>query len=270
MVLDSARAIRAFDRKMPTLKSLIPDADDLLALQAEDLAGVLLAHLNSTDSGNPAVEPDRIIQYNFFNNLERRPEYHGRQAEVSRALMEAWNLLEGQGLLVRDANNPHSASFFLSRSARRLITRENFDAYRKANLLPKDRLHALIATRVYPAFLRGEYDTAVFQAFREIEVAVRAAGDFGAEEYGTDLMRLAFRPENSKKGTTPGPLTDVNQPLAEQEAMANLFSGAIGLYKNPQSHRNVPTEAMDAAEVIVFASHLLRMVDRLSAPSDST
>jgi hypothetical protein len=50
--------------------------------------------------------------------------------------------------------------------------------------------------------------------------------------------------------------------LAEQHAMAHLFTGAIGLYKNPQSHRNVPTEAIDAAEVIVFASHLLRIVDR--------
>jgi hypothetical protein len=32
--------------------------------------------------------------------------------------------------------------------------------------------------------------------------------------------------------------------------MASLFAGAILLYKNPQSQRNVPTEAADAAEVI--------------------
>ena len=43
--------------------------------------------------------------------------------------------------------------------------------------------------------------------------------------------------------------------------MANLFAGAIGLYKNPQSHRHVPTHPENAAEVIVFASHLLRLID---------
>lgn len=245
---------------MPSLNALIPNPDDLLSLQTEDLAGVLLVHLNSTDPGNSAVQSDHIIQYNYFNSLERRPEYATRQTEVSRALMEGWNWLEGQGLLVRDANSPHTASFFLSRRARRLKTRDDFDAYRKANLLPKDRLHELIATRVYPAFLRGEYDTAVFQAFREVEVAVRTAGGFSADLVGTKLMREAFRPAGESK-VAPGALTDTSLPMAEQEGMANLFSGAIALYKNPQSHRNVPTTAIDAAEVIVFASHLLRMVD---------
>jgi uncharacterized protein (TIGR02391 family) len=179
--------------------------------------------------------------------------------------MEAWNWLEGEGLLVRDANDPHTASFFLSRRAQRLKTRENFGAYRKANLLPKGQLHELIATRVYPGFLRGDYDTAVFQAFREVEVAVRRAGTFRNEDVGTALMRTAFRPVNPEKNAIPpGPLTDITLPLAEQGGMAHLFTGAIAVYKNPQSHRNVPTEGIDAAEVIAFASHLLRMVERVA------
>ena len=67
-----------------------------------------------------------------------------------------------------------------------------------------------------------------------------------------------------------GPLTDTSLPVAEQEAMMALFAGAIGMYKNPQSHRHVPTKGQDAAEVIVFASQLLRIVDRLKAQKAST
>jgi uncharacterized protein (TIGR02391 family) len=231
---------------MPSLKSLVPVADDLLSLGVEDLAGVLLTHLNSNDNGNPAIQHDGIIQYNFFNNLRRiTRDYPGREDEVNRALMEAWNWLEGEGLLVRDAETPFSEKVFLSRRARRLQTREDFGAYRKANLLPKGQLHKLIATRVYPAFLRGDYDTAVFQAFREVEVAVRNAGNFRDEDVGTTLMRDAFRPGNPEKpAVTPGPLTDITLPVAEQEGMAHLFAGAIAVYKNPQSHRNVPTRAI--------------------------
>ena len=84
---------------------------------------------------------------------------------------------------------------------------------------------------------------------------------------GVDLMRQAFRAVNRPNQTaqTPGPLTDTNLPVAEQEGMAHLFAGAIGLYKNPQSHRYVPTSAAEAAEVVLFASHLLRIVDRVSS-----
>jgi uncharacterized protein (TIGR02391 family) len=256
---------------MPTrLSSLVPNADDLLALDVEELAGMLLTHLNScgTDSGDSVVQRSLISQNNFLRNLEGYPEYPGRQPEVNRALMEAWSWLQGEGFLIQEAHQP-AGWFFLSRRAQRLKSRHDFAEYRKANLLPKGQLHPLIAAKVYPAFLRGEYETAVFQAFREIEVAVRRAGGFPDNLVGTKLMRDAFRVDTKNPSAPPGPLTDVTLPAAEQEGMSNLFAGAIGLYKNPQSHRNVPTEAIDAAEVIVFASHLLRIVDRLSQPSGS-
>ncbi len=254
-----------------SLSSLVPNADDLLALEVEEVAGVLLAQLNSygDDSRNSVVQRRRINRHNFFNRLNNHPEYPGRQEDVNRALMEAWSWLQGEGFLVRDADGTGDW-FFLSRRAQRLKSQEDFDKYRKASLLPKGQLHPLIATKVYPAFLRGEYDTAVFQVFRELEVTVRRAGKFPADLLGDKLMRKAFCPADLEKpGVTPGPLTDTTLPVAEQQGMANLFSGVIALYKNPQSHRNVPTEAIDAAEVIVFASHLLRMVDRLSPPSES-
>ena len=86
-------------------------------------------------------------------------------------------------------------------------------------------------------------------------------------DVGVELMRQAFRAVNrpNQAAQTPGPLTDANLPVAEQEGIAHLFAGAIGLYKNPQSHRYVPTSAAEAAEVVLFASHLLRIVDRVSS-----
>jgi uncharacterized protein (TIGR02391 family) len=247
------------------LSTLVSNAADLLALEAEEIAGVLLTHLNTfdaNDTGDGSVQHGRINQYNFFLWMDRLREYGERQAEVNQALMEGWAWLQSDGLLIRDGNSSTN-SYFLSRRAQKLRSRADFVAYRKAGLLPKGQLHSLIATKVYPAYLRGEYDTAVFQAFREVEVAVRAAGKYPSEAVGTKLMRDAFRPADpSNPNVKSGPLTDVALPVAEQEGMSNLFAGAISLYKNPQSHRNVPTEAADAAEIIVFASHLLGMVDR--------
>jgi uncharacterized protein (TIGR02391 family) len=239
-----------------SISSLVPNVDDLLALEVEEVAGILLIHFNSLgeNSGDSVAQGGSINQNNFLDDLYRHPIYQTRKEEVRQALLEAWSWLQGEGFLVP---LPHDW-VFLSRRAKQLKSRDDFAAYRKGSLLPKGQLHPLIATRVYPAFLRGEYDTAVFQSFREVEIAVRTAGNFPAEMYGTVLMRAAFKP-----GTPAGPLTDTTLPVAEQEGMAALFAGAIGLYKNPQSHRNVPTDAVDAAEVIVFASQLLRIVDRL-------
>jgi len=38
-------------------------------------------------------------------------------------------------------------------------------------------------------------------------------------------------------------------PVAEQDGMSNFSAGAIRLHKNPQSHRNLSTKAIDAAEI---------------------
>jgi uncharacterized protein (TIGR02391 family) len=255
------------------LSSFVPNAADLLTLEVEELAGVLLIHLKSYEGvpGNSVYQNGLISEKNFLDAQEQRghgqqPEYGSRQAQVNTALMEAWSWLEREGFLIRDPRQ--SAPWFLiSRRGQRVASWEDFEAYLKASLIPKEQLHALIAAKVYPAFLRGEYDTAVFQAFRDVEVSVRAAGGFPDDLVGVNLMQDAFRP--IKNSNLPRPLTDTQLPVAEQEGMMSLFAGAIMLYKNPQSHRNVPTAAADAAEVIGFAGQLLRIVDRLN-PSSTT
>jgi uncharacterized protein (TIGR02391 family) len=106
----------------------------------------------------------------------------------------------------------------------------------------------------WSAFLRGDYDTAVFQTFKELEVAVREAGNFEADDYGVDLARKAFH-------ESTGPLTDQSMPVSERQALSHLVAGALGSYKNPHSHRKVELAAEEAVEMIILGSHLLKIVD---------
>lgn len=261
------------------ISDLVPDANTLLSLEVEELAGVLLVHLNHSGISFRVSTTAPFGELNYKGFFKARipertppplsgpePEYGAQAEEVNKALMEAWAWLESEAFLVRDPRAGDNF-FFISRRAQRLTSREEFAAYRKAWALPKGQLHPLISSRVYPAFLRGEYDTAIFQAFREVEVAVRLAGGFSASDHGTDLMRAAFR---VGKNTGPsGPLTDTTLPLGEQEAMGHLFAGAFGVYRNSTGHRLVPTNPEEAAEVIMLASQLLRIVDRLR-PAQTT
>jgi uncharacterized protein (TIGR02391 family) len=246
------------------IREIIPNPDDLLTLDVEELAGVLLMHLNS-GSGE-------LHHYNFFNNLRHYPVYGegvpDRDNKINRALMEAWDWLLHAGFLAKEGNDSTRAGTFVTRRGQQVTSREDFASYSKGILLPKAQIHPLIANRVYPAFLHGDYDTAIFQAFREVEVAVRTSGQFGIDDHGTELMWAAFRPSEKGKGVPqqPGPLTDIQLPIPEQQAMAQLYAGAFGFYRNSTAHRYVPTKPEEAAEVLMFASQLLRIVDRLRPP----
>ena len=93
-------------------------------------------------------------------------------------------------------------------------TAADLEAYRRAGLLPRQLLHPAIAGKVVALFIRGDYDTAVFQAFKEVEVAVRVKGKFAETDVGTKLMRKAFDKDT-------GPLRDPNaEDPGEREAMA--------------------------------------------------
>src|SRR3990170_1342080 len=205
------------------ISSIIPDPESLLALEPEELAGVVLEHLNSihpSETRSLLNVNNICVEYGIKGYLR---EYHER---ISQALMEAWVWLEREGLIApRPGEQTHGWVFITPRGAR-LKKTTDLTAFRKANLLPKAILHPVIAQKVWSAFLRGEYDTAVFQAFKEVEVAVRDAGGFAPTDHGVDLMRKAFHKDT-------GPLRDQSLPDAERDAQAHLFAGAIGSYKNP-------------------------------------
>ena len=92
---------------------------------------------------------------------------------------------------------------------------------------------------------------------KEVEVRVRQLANESQSLLGVKLMQRAFSAEK-------GVLTDPEADPGEQVAMMELFKGAIGLFKNPTSHRPVDYDDPTlASEVILFADLLLRLLDEV-------
>ena len=181
------------------------------------------------------------------------PQQFVGEAEI--AISEAWRWLENQLLIVPEPGiNGNNGFRLLGRRGRQVLNADQFKAFRQASTFPKDLLHPHIAERAWVEIMRGEFDTAVFTSFKAVEVAVREAGGFAGGDIGVALMRKAFNPDN-------GPLTRLSDQAAEKEALRDLFVGAIGSYKNPHSHRNVELTISETQEMVMLASHLLRIVD---------
>jgi uncharacterized protein (TIGR02391 family) len=242
------------------LSDVIPDADVLCALEPEELGLRMLPVLSEWQPRTPPYQSQQLVLATFIQmvlGLPNKPSGQypvERGAEIDRAIREAWAWLEGSALLV---SHPHWKDPVrqLSRRAEQLAREPNSRRVLSAQRVPKDTLHPTIREDVWSLYHRGKNDTAVFEAMKAVEVAVRETAGLTAAHIGTKLMRTAFEVEI-------GRLTDKNAERAEQQSLSDLFAGAIGAYKNPHSHRNVALDDPDeAAEIIMLANHLLRIVD---------
>jgi uncharacterized protein (TIGR02391 family) len=249
---------------MPAIHELIPNAEDLLALEPEELAVVFLQAIGSSGDG---MSPGRAIKRgNLF--LPGHSPVNGYPAQyrtrVYEALAAAWVWLEREGMLLPAPGQQDPDWVFISERGRALTKKENFDAYRYSSIFPRKALHPAIASSTFALFIRGHYDTVVFEAFRAVEVAVRQATGLPQELVGSPLMRKAFDVHN-------GALTDTSLVPSEKQAMSDLFAGAMGLFKNPPSHRSAAiSKPEDAVDLVMFANYLLRLVDQRAAAKSTS
>jgi uncharacterized protein (TIGR02391 family) len=232
---------------------LFPSPAELVELEPEDVAGLLLLYLSQ---GNGR----QISRYNLLLKSGDTGQYSGsRYDEVTRAMSEAWIVLEKEGLIAPEPESHGGEWSYVTKRGRQVQSATDFRVFQRGNLLPQSSIDPVLALHVRPIFLRGDYDTAVFRAFKEIETRTRAAAGLGEEWIGVKLMREAFHIDNGK-------LTDQSKESGEKQAVSDLFAGAMGMFKNPSSHRNVSYSPEEAATLIKLADFLLSEIGKRHVP----
>jgi uncharacterized protein (TIGR02391 family) len=179
------------------------------------------------------------------------------QAVVEQYVADGIAWLVARGLLGPKAESNYGHYFMLTSDGLE-AAKSGSATHIESTLRLHSELHASLNTSARPSFERGDYATAVFSATQRVEIAVREAAGFEKRQLGVQMMRDAFK--------VGGPLADAGEVVSEQEAIRDIFTGAIGAFKNPTSHRAVEFDSpIEAASIIHLADLLLRIVDRAKA-----
>jgi len=144
--------------------------------------------------------------------------------------------------------------FFPTKYGFQFPEREFRRVIKEYTLMPQTYVHPTIVKKSFSLLNIGEFESAVLQAFKCIEVAIRKKTGAPDELVGVKLIRTAYHPDS-------GALTDKKLPKSEREAFTNYIAGAFGFYKNPCSHRDVELDFMSAFDRIIVASDLLKIID---------
>jgi hypothetical protein len=183
---------------MQELPGIISDANVLLALEPEELGGKLLFLLRqrfADPSMRQVTFTTQALKDELWASRPDLPSPYPRhmQHDIALALTEAFAWLEAQGLIIPDEDvNGRNGFKRLSRRAKRFESEAEYTNYAFARALPREILHSRLASSVWMAFMRGEFDVAAFQAMKAVEVYVREAANLEASDIGVPLMRRAF------------------------------------------------------------------------------
>lgn len=177
---------------------------------------------------------------------------------------EEWRLaLQGVEELQRDSfimNDPDqgSANFKILTDKGLAIAEQDVTDIKLPSVdIEKVLSRADLLNRVRGDYIGGDYDSAIFKAFKQVEEAVRAKAKQAPGVVGHNLMAAAFAPNG---GVLKSPEA---QTPDEERALFFLFAGASGWFRNPTAHRTVGyQDPHEAAQILALANLLLDMLDK--------
>ncbi len=232
----------------------IPPPAEAVQLSVDDLAVRLLGLIHEAGQGHLLTRGNVGVPGNW--------EHHAPGAATDEsflmAVSEAYDWLAVNGLVAVRPGNETGWGYVTKRGLRILAEAEPAATARAESRLGVD-LHRSIGAEVRHQFLVGNYDVAVFIAFREVESRIRDLAGFDNADHRLPMITNAFNP------TKPGPLADPATTRSEQVAMMEFFRGPFGVFRNETGHRRVDYgSAILASEVVMTADLQLRMLDRIA------
>jgi uncharacterized protein (TIGR02391 family) len=202
------------------------------------------------DTTRPGGE---IIDHAALHGQFAYPKLREITQQIDRKFRSAIAALEGQGLIEAPPDNPSFRR--LTPEGRQAANNPvSLETARVRNLLKPEMLHEKLRGKPYSDFANGEPNSAILEAFKIIEIEVKTAASL-PNAYGHNLMMEAF-------DATTGPLADQAETAPARRALAQLFAGAMGRFRNPSAHTNRAfPDLNEAIEELVLASRLLRFLD---------
>lgn len=224
-----------------------PTAAELRELSTPELGLILLGTLGA--------------DLNIYNTLRGHQQAHenNREPDATHLLgriSDAWAWLVANGLVgPHQHQNPADGWMRVTERGEQVRAENSIARLLAEQRLPDDLHHRLAEAR--RQFRGGNSELAVFEAMKQVEVHLRDRAGLGTSIIGVPLARRALNADT-------GPLTDYELDGGERKAIADLFAGALGAFKNPTSHRIVDfDDPALAADAILLADLLLRLTDQL-------